>query len=61
MQGTNVINCSYKSEEIEKAINLGISDSFKEKIKNDKNPYGDGHSSEKIIRILLNTKIDDKI
>ena len=61
VQGTNVINCSYKSEEIEKAINLGISDSFREKIKNDKNPYGDGYSSEKIIRILLNTKIDDKI
>tara|TARA_A100001388_G_scaffold277416_1_gene268518 strand:- start:633 stop:1658 length:1026 start_codon:yes stop_codon:yes gene_type:complete len=61
VQGTNVINCPYKSEEIEKAINIGISDSFKKKIINDKNPYGDGDSSEKIIRIILDTKIDDKI
>jgi len=34
---------------------------FQLKIKNIKNPYGDGNSSSKIINILSNTKIDDKL
>ena len=35
--------------------------SFRLKIKNIRNPYGDGNSSSKIINILSNTKIDDKL
>ena len=34
---------------------------FRLKIKNIRNPYGDGNSSSKIINILSNTKIDDKL
>lgn len=35
--------------------------SFKNKIKKIENPYGSGKSSKKIVDILINTKIDDKL
>ena len=34
---------------------------FKNKLKNVKNPYGDGKSSDRIINILLKTKINQKL
>ena len=37
------------------------SKSFKNKIRNIENPYGDGNSSERILKTILNTKIDDKL
>jgi len=48
---SNLLNAYKKSQ----------SKSFKNKIKNLKNPYGDGNSSERILKIILNTKIDDKL
>ena len=58
----NVINVENISEnKIIKAIKLAKSQKFKAKIKNIKNPYGDGNSSEKIFNILLNTPINDKL
>ena len=54
----NVINVKYCRIEISKAIKLAKSVMFKNKINKIKNPYGDGNSSMKIIRILkkLNLK-----
>ena len=54
----NVINVNYDKKEIEKAIKKVKSQSFYKKIKNIKNPYGDGKSALKIIQIIkkLNLK-----
>ncbi|MCX6764138.1 MAG: UDP-N-acetylglucosamine 2-epimerase [Candidatus Nealsonbacteria bacterium] len=49
----NVIDSSYQKEEIKNAIRKALYDKkFKEIVQNVKNPYGDGHSAERIIKIL---------
>jgi GDP/UDP-N,N'-diacetylbacillosamine 2-epimerase (hydrolysing) len=54
----NVLNVDHNPTEIIKAIKLGLSNRFKKKIKNIKNPYGDGDSATKIVKIIksLNLK-----
>ena len=47
----NILNAYKKSQ----------SNSFKKKIQNIKNPYGKGDSSKRILDILTETKIDNKI
>ena len=49
---------NYSKQEIEKAIKKTKSQNFKKKIQNIKNPYGDGKSALKIIKIIkkLNLK-----
>ena len=46
---------------IKSGIVKSMSVKFKNKIKNVKNPYGDGNSSSRIIEILKKTKINDKL
>jgi GDP/UDP-N,N'-diacetylbacillosamine 2-epimerase (hydrolysing) len=54
----NVLSVDHKQMEIIKAIKLGLSNRFKKKIKNIRNPYGDGNSATKILKIIksLNLK-----
>jgi len=61
LQGINVINVQHEAEEIIKAIKFAMSEEFKEKIKDCANPYGNGQSSKKIVDILENIEIDDKL
>lgn len=61
MQASNVINVSYNRDEIKKAIKLALSEEFKEKAKKAINPYGDGHSSERIVRILKEIEINEEL
>lgn len=49
LQSKTVINCNVNKNEIIKAIKRGLSNSFIEQIKYEKNPYGDGKVSEKIL------------
>lgn len=60
-RGINVIDCDFDEANIEKAIKKAISADFR-KLLDEKceNPYGDGHSSERILDILINTKVDEK-
>ncbi|MBC3888243.1 UDP-N-acetylglucosamine 2-epimerase (hydrolyzing) [Acetobacterium paludosum] len=64
LQADSVINCDPKSVEIEKAIDVALTEEFKNKAKNVINPYGDGNTSDKIIdnlrELILNDKIDLK-
>lgn len=48
----SVINCPPYFKDISKAIVKSQSPQFQEKIKNQKNIYGDGHATEKILRQL---------
>ena len=57
----NVINCQYDKNDIVLAIKKGLSNEFSNKLSNCVNPYGDGRSSKKIIDVLKNTTIDDKL
>ena len=60
-RGINVIDTEFNLNMIITSIQKALSSDFKQYlIKNCINPYGDGHSSEKIIKLLLDTKIDNK-
>ena len=58
----NVLDVGYDKEEIKVAIKTAIYDvNFKEKVKNCKNPYGDGKAGVRITDILSRIKIDKKL
>jgi GDP/UDP-N,N'-diacetylbacillosamine 2-epimerase (hydrolysing) len=61
VQGINVLNCEHNVEEIYQAIQKAIQPSFKLKLKGMLNPYGDGYSSERIVKILSSIAFDDKL
>ena len=52
MQAESVIQCQPNQEDICRAIDLALSDSFRSRIKHVKNPYGDGDTSKKIVSVL---------
>lgn len=62
--GATVINCNPDKESIDKAIRKAVDQNFRNSIKDATNPYGDGHTSEKIMgrikEFLINDKIDIK-
>ncbi len=57
----NVIDSGYSQEEIIKSIELALSPSFKESIKECINPYGEGNTGIKISRILSEIKINPEL
>ncbi len=58
----NVLDVGYSKEEIIEAISKALFDKkFKEKVRNCKNPYGDGKASDRIVEVLSNIKIDKKL
>ena len=61
VRGKNVLDCNFTESSITKSVKIGLSKTFNKKLKSIKNPYGDGRSAEKIINILQNTKINDKL
>jgi len=58
---TNIIHSSYDTNEVVSAIKRALSAEFKTIVSQAVNPYGDGASSERIVNILKNLKIDDKL
>jgi len=56
-RGRNVVDCPANRGEISRAIRQGLSPAFRSSLHDLKNPYGDGHSSEKIAEILSSTDI----
>ena len=52
IQGQTVINSILESNSIIKSINVGLSDKFKNRIKNSLNPYGNENASKKILDVL---------
>jgi GDP/UDP-N,N'-diacetylbacillosamine 2-epimerase (hydrolysing) len=61
IQAESVINCQPINEDIEKAMKLALSDTFKNKAQNTINPYGDGNTSAKVVEVLKDFILNDKI
>ena len=61
LQADSVINCKPIKEEVEKAIKLALSDKFKNKAKHTINPYGNGNTSEKIVDVIKDVLLNEKI
>ncbi len=60
-QAENVINTGYRKDEILTAVKQATSAEFVARARAAKNPYGDGHSSERIVEILKNIPIDERL
>lgn len=61
-RGDNLIDVSHNKNEIKRAILKSINDkNFKTKVNKGKNPYGDGKSAERIVKVLSKIKIDAKL
>ena len=61
-RGINVIDVPFDEVQIVSAIEKAMSKEFHEYLQKEcVNPYGDGHSSERILGLLMNTKIDQKL
>lgn len=61
LQTDSVINCEPKPEDIKKAIDLVLTDEFKNKAKKTINPYGDGNTSYKIVRAVKDFLVNNPI
>ena len=58
----NVIDVPNDKNKIIAAINMSLNDTqFLERVKNIKNPYGEGNSSEKIVKILKNISLENLV
>ena len=60
--GGNVIDVSYDKPEIIRAVKKALyNKKFINRVRNSKNPYGDGHASERIIKVLSTIKLDKRL
>lgn len=57
-RGENVIDVPFSEAEISAAVERASSPEFHELIAGMENPYGDGHSSERILDLLMSTETD---
>jgi UDP-hydrolysing UDP-N-acetyl-D-glucosamine 2-epimerase len=57
----NVLDAPANSSAILKAINRAIKPAFKEGIQKLKNPYGDGHASQRIVQVLTETPLGPEL
>lgn len=62
LAGENVIFVDYDQNEIESAINMALHDNnFKSEVEKKLNPYGDGRTSDKVLKILEDLEVSDKL
>jgi GDP/UDP-N,N'-diacetylbacillosamine 2-epimerase (hydrolysing) len=61
VRGINVIDAPYEVSDIISSIEKAMSVEFQTHMEACENPYGDGKSSGRILDILSNTQIDDKL
>lgn len=62
LMAKNIINCNYDSDEIFKSIKKALTNEYKEYAKNETvSLYGNGNTSEKIVKILETIDIDQKL
>jgi UDP-hydrolysing UDP-N-acetyl-D-glucosamine 2-epimerase len=59
--GRNVINCDSERMAINKAIQEATAPEFRASIRGMQNLYGDGHASERIVRVLRDIPLDRKL
>ncbi|HHV30191.1 UDP-N-acetylglucosamine 2-epimerase [Acetivibrio mesophilus] len=61
IQATSVINCNPTEEEIKQAIEKASTDAFIKQAQKTVNPYGNGNTSEKVIEVIKEYVLGEKI
>ena len=59
--GKNVIDSECRRTDISRAIRKALSPRFRASFRRLMNPYGNGHASEKIVRVLRSVPLDEKL
>ena len=57
----NIIDSSSESKSILQAVEKGLSDEFRDSLKGMTNLYGDGRASERIVKVLSETELGEKL
>lgn len=60
-RGRNVLDCAADRTEIENAIQVALSETFRGSLIGLRNPYGDGHAAEKIVRVLTTVSLSESL
>lgn len=58
---TSIIDTEYSEDSIISGINKALSKDFRDSIENMKYKFGDGHAAERIVKVLKNTEINEKL
>lgn len=61
IQGETILNCEPVCEDILRTMEMARTKEWQERCKKAKNPYGDGHTSERIVTIIQEWLEKDKI
>ena len=61
VHGMNVVNCSHELTDILAAIRQILEPDFRKSLRNLNNPYGDGHSSERIVSGLAKLEVNQDL
>ncbi|GEN57111.1 UDP-N-acetyl glucosamine 2-epimerase [Halolactibacillus alkaliphilus] len=61
MQASSVINCEPTQLSIHQALGLALSDKFAHETKKTVNPYGNGDTSNKVVEVIKDCVINNKI
>ena len=61
LMANNIICCSNDSKDIINSISKALSNEFKGKVKSTKSLYGEGNTSEEIVKILENIELNDRL
>lgn len=61
LQADSVINCEPNIEDIDEAIKTALTKEFLNNAKNTVNPYGEGNTSEKVVTVIKDFLLNDRI
>jgi UDP-N-acetylglucosamine 2-epimerase len=61
IRGANIIDTGYGRKEILAAIRKATGDAFRARLGDIKNPYGSGHAAERIVRVLAEMRINNRL
>jgi UDP-hydrolysing UDP-N-acetyl-D-glucosamine 2-epimerase len=61
VRGENVIDVDYNRASILEGLREALAPGFREKLRGIRNPYGSGAASEKIVEVLKQVQLDDKL
>lgn len=61
LRACNVINVSHDEILIIEAVRKALEPAFRDSLKGMRNPYGDGHASERIVEVLAKIRIDETL
>jgi UDP-N-acetylglucosamine 2-epimerase len=57
----NIIDVDYPRDEILKGIRKAASSEFQKSVEGMASPFGDGHAAERIVSVLKDVKMDDRL